>query len=171
MEIICINCLFFFLILYTSAVQRCRTDCCVCSGFLYISAFLQVPFVHQTSPLSCHCLHASDKFSADMHWWTLVAKKTMQSCVSGHFHFTHVAPPGSSIAYVNGPSHFRTIYQPQSTLQYRQWNHAYCCPDDLFPNRECSFRSCTCIRLGKASTIIEQHKTKAINQNRMLSQC
>ena len=105
MEIICINCLFFFLILYTSAVQRCRTDCCACSGFLYISAFLQVPFVHQTSPLSCHCLHASHKFSVDMHWWTLVAKKTMQSCVSGHFHFTHVAPQGSSITRVNGPSH------------------------------------------------------------------
>ena len=115
--IICSYCLFFFLILYTSAVQRCRTDCCVCSGFLYISAFLQVPFVHQTSPLSCHCLQTSQKFSVDLHrhWWTLVEKKTMQSCVSGHFHFTHVAPPGSSIACVNGPSHLElaTSFSPR----------------------------------------------------------
>ena len=83
-----------FTILYTSAVQSCKTDCCVCSGFLYIPAFLQVPFVYQISALSCHCLTTSHKFSEDLHWpwWTLVEKKTMQSCVSGHFHFTHVVP-------------------------------------------------------------------------------
>ena len=73
-------------------------------------------------------------FNAECH----VSDCSVQHCAIGTIETMKIVCTFCSCtAHVNGPCICRTTYYYRSRMESRQWTQKYCCPDALFPNREC----------------------------------